>query len=513
MIFIAKYVSLYFRTSVSQILDPNGEQNGHVPRNVRLSLAAIDMVQPYVCLSQVSLAYNADEAPTARNVRRLYEGEREGGVRHGGNGNGHLRRSEARWRQMQARDNTSHDSTSSFPHDSTENVANSEEPSRPVFPAPEHARQHTDGNAAGIELEWYVGGALKVDCTFLAWHHNPSGGSAGAKDRSGSNWSKYMATLDTAAVQATFASACKPTTRRLNNLRDGAAGQDASTGAYTTAASFPVVASKVFSGASRWAKSTAAAQSPAPIGTNSTESVGISVAYEEEDPLRPLSTYRSTAWPHHSDTQKVFAPGRYWLVAWSMADQHYGAAGQGYPADMPPQSHLANVRTNPAWHKSAGHRSIHGRLFWPSDPVEVVVHSNGSYHVASTVTHCAWWDRAQIEERDVQDAPRAGSVAGWFGGRNTSGIAEGLTGELIKNMFDPAAYRSAGEQSTSAYKLYGVTLGLLLIMVVCCVVLYKMWRRSSIYTQVSSNKFANFSTLKTFRGRVTMNTLWSPTKQ
>jgi len=487
-----------------QILDPSGAQNGHVPRNVRLSLAAIDMVQPYVCLSQVGLAYKPDASHAPLKNRRQLNG---GGS---GSGSGHLRRSEVRWRQMQARDNASHGAAAS-PYHHSENTTSEAEPTAPVHvPASlQHAaHQHAAGSAAGIELEWYVGGALKVDCTFLAWHHNPSGASAGAKDRSGSNWSKYMASLDTAAVQATFGSACKPA-RRLNNLREGVGSQDASTSTYTSAANFPAVASKVFSGASRWAKSADAAP---PSVVNSTETIGGSLAYDAEDPLRPLSTYRATAWPHHPDTQKEFAPGRYWLVAWSMVDQHYGAAGQGYPADMPPQSHLANVRTNPEWHKTAGHRSIHGRLFWPSDPVEVVVHSNGSYHVASTVTHCAWWDRAHIEEHDVQDAPRAASVAGWFSGMNVS-ITDGLTNDLIKNMFDPASYRPAREQGTSAYKLYGVALGLLLITVVCCVVLYKMWRRSSIYSQVSSNKFANFSTLKTFRGRVTMNTLWSPTKQ
>jgi hypothetical protein len=29
-------------------------ENGHVPRNVRLTLAAIDLVQPYVCISKVN---------------------------------------------------------------------------------------------------------------------------------------------------------------------------------------------------------------------------------------------------------------------------------------------------------------------------------------------------------------------------------------------------------------------------------------------------------------------------
>lgn len=365
---------------------------------------------------------------------------------------------------------------------------------------------HAPNDATGIELEWYVGGASKVDCTFLAWHHHPSGAS---KDH-GSNWSKYLATLDSASVHATFAAAClrKPSSRKLNSLR--MANEDPTTSTYTATAKFPVVASRAFDGASRWAAhptgSTAWDLNKREV--NNTESIGNDIAYSSDDPMRPLSTYRAAAQPRHADTDKPFAPGRYWLVAWSMVDQHYGKAGRGYPADSLPQSHLSNVRTNAEWRKSAGNRSIHGRLYWPSDPVEVVVHDNGSYHVASTVTHCAWWDRAQIEEHDVQDARPA--ATGWFGGRINA--TDGLAQDLFRNMFDPVTYRPAGEQSGSAYKLYGITLGLLLITAVCCVVLYYMWRRSSIYAQVVNNKYANFSSLKTFRGRVTTNTVLSPTK-
>lgn len=471
------------------MMDPKGEQNGHIPRNVRLSLAAIDMAQPYVCLSQISLAY----PPTSSPPRRLGDASalQERKKLHTG----------LRARKMQA------------PQKSLDSVA----PLISTSPAKEDSAPLSlpplRRVASGIEVEWYVGGASKVDCTFLAWHAAPSV----SKDPSGSNWSKYLASLDSPSLRDSFASVCRsgssrPRRRTQSSLRESVdTTEDISLGSPDL---FPVVASPVDSGLSRWAESTKGRASKSPSNVSNVNApLSDSVKYSDTDPLRPLSSYRAVAQPYHTAAQRDFSPGRYWLVAWSMVDQHYGATGQGYPADMPPQSHLANVRTNPEWHKTAGHRSVHGRLFWPSDPVEVVVHSNGSYHVASTVTHCAWWDRAQIVEHDVQDTPRAASVAGWLSGMNVS-IAEGLTSDLIKNMFDPAAYRpSPGERSTSAYKLYGVTLGLLLIMVVCCVVLYKMWRRSSIYSQVSSNKFANFSTLKTFRGRVTMNTLWSPTKQ
>ena len=39
-----------------QILDRHSHNNGHVPRNARLALMAIDMVQPYVCFNDMRLS-------------------------------------------------------------------------------------------------------------------------------------------------------------------------------------------------------------------------------------------------------------------------------------------------------------------------------------------------------------------------------------------------------------------------------------------------------------------------
>jgi hypothetical protein len=40
--------------SSDELLQMNNSFNGHIPRNVRLSLAAVDMVEPYVCVSSVA---------------------------------------------------------------------------------------------------------------------------------------------------------------------------------------------------------------------------------------------------------------------------------------------------------------------------------------------------------------------------------------------------------------------------------------------------------------------------
>lgn len=438
-------------------MDPNGEQNGHVPRNVRLSLAAIDMVQPYTCLSQVSLINKQRRAVVPRRALR---------------------------------DRNARQLTAPPPLNATE--------SAPI---------------ADLQVEWYVGGSQTVDCTFLAWHTAPT---PVLQKNSHSNWSKYLATLDSAAMRGAFDATCHHSgeTSVENNLRREGQGAPAK-------ASFPVVASLTFNGTSRWAKgATASSSLEEEVPTSRTSSVGATISYAGDDPMRPLSTYRATIAPRHAN-RAPFAPGRYWLVAWSLVDQHYGVVGQGFPAEMAPQSHLSNVRTNPAWRKTAGHRAIQGRLYWPSDPVEVVVHANGTYHMASVVAHCAWWDRQLVVEHDVQAIrdptgsgdsalstdPASTTTASWFDFRNNT-IAQ----NVISNIFDRANYVPTGEQSGSAYKIFGITLGLLLITVVCCVVLYYQYRRSSIYAQVANNKYVNLSTIKHFRGRVTTHSALTPTK-
>ncbi len=451
-----------------------------MPRNVRLSLAAIDMVQPYVCLSHVGLTSHSKSAPTASH-RKLE-------VNMG-----------------QAVD--------------VSEVQRNHQNRSAHFVAKSNPTIEVRTPTADLDIEWYVGGAHRVDCTFLAWHLAPS---PALPKNAHANWSKYLASLDSAASLETFDTACHRAGKKSddNNLRRESASAP-------TAASFPVVASKSFNGTARWTKSTSES---ALVGqqsdTDNLAQVGNTVAFAADDPMRPLTSYRSTTAPRHAHSHEVFAPGRYWLVAWSLVDQQYGAAGQGYPVESTPQSHLSNVRTNPAWRKTAGHRIIQGRLYWPSDPVEVVVHANGSYHVASTVTHCAWWDRQLITEHDVHDVhaqrtstqggdradaaePTSIPAAAWFGYSNST-----TAQDLIKNIFDrtPRVPGSQQRGSDNAYKMFGITLGLLLITVVCCVVLYYQYRRSSIYAQVANNKYVNLSTIKHFRGRGTTHSALTPTK-
>jgi hypothetical protein len=50
-----------------KILNPNSKNNGHIPRNVRLALTAIDNVQPYVCISDISIQSSSSIAWSSVN--------------------------------------------------------------------------------------------------------------------------------------------------------------------------------------------------------------------------------------------------------------------------------------------------------------------------------------------------------------------------------------------------------------------------------------------------------------
>jgi len=292
------------------ILDPSSPESGHVPRNARLGLAAVDLAQPYVCFSAIT----------------------------GGN-------------------------TSSSSSDSS------------------------GSGMVSLDLQWYVGGATVVDSTFLALHPIPeSGGLEKLAD-----WTSYLETLPAPHLGDAHTAS--------EQRGAGGAGE-------------AVFVSERVSGSSRWVgkETTSTSTSTAGVGAG----VGAVADFAPDDPMRPLSSFSSPFAPT--------APGRYWLVAWAKVDQHFGSVsstpsvststttpasggssqvekGQGYPAELGPQSHLAQLRTDSSWSRQVGDRKTQGRLLWPSDPIQVMVQEQGGVlrvTVESAVRHCAWWTRPGI---------------------------------------------------------------------------------------------------------------------
>ena len=102
--------------------------------------------------------------------------------------------------------------------------------------------------------------------------------------------------------------------------------------------------------------------------------------------------------------------GIYWIIANARVDKSWGAQSQGNPSDIPPQSHLANARTNKAWNHEISStyfinysnavtkavrddKKVQGRLYWPSDPIVVEVDTTGDARILSEVYDCRWWSR------------------------------------------------------------------------------------------------------------------------
>jgi hypothetical protein len=158
-------------------------------------------------------------------------------------------------------------------------------------------------------------------------------------------------------------------------------------------------------------------------------------------PALPSSSHRSLLSELKPSTTTLL------LVAWGEVDSDWGNSGQGYPSTepqktrsasashlrgaagqssgngngaqpFPPQSHLSNARSNEKWREvnSAGVVKVQGRRFFPSDPVLVTFtvpterqgkglgkrsgQQRGAEvtvmaRVDSLVTHCASWDRKE----------------------------------------------------------------------------------------------------------------------
>jgi hypothetical protein len=110
------------------------------------------------------------------------------------------------------------------------------------------------------------------------------------------------------------------------------------------------------------------------------------------------------------------------VLASARVDQDWGTKSDGILPDVPPQSHMANVRTNPYWrHEKPDGKIIQGRVDWFSMPLTVVlteyeVDKNGEARV-ETEELSMRYDKSQIEHHEktytVPSNGRTTSTTDW----------------------------------------------------------------------------------------------------
>lgn len=105
----------------------------------------------------------------------------------------------------------------------------------------------------------------------------------------------------------------------------------------------------------------------------------------------------SSFYPHPTIVESnQLGPGQYWLIIWTKVDQKWGDSSQGEPKDINPQSYYVNARTNTSWHTHistniTSKRVVHGRIWFPSDPILIEINNQGEVLIKEAILHCAWW--------------------------------------------------------------------------------------------------------------------------
>lgn len=61
------------------------------------------------------------------------------------------------------------------------------------------------------------------------------------------------------------------------------------------------------------------------------------------------------------------------ILASARVDQNWANSRPNIQPEVPPQSHVVNARTNPAWHHESAGKHVKGRLDWFSDPITIVI--------------------------------------------------------------------------------------------------------------------------------------------
>ena len=329
------------------VLDNKSPENGHVPRNIRLSLMAVDVVEPYVCM-------------LSTNRTRII-------VKNGNNV------------KKPAATTTIKDNNNTTATDTT-----------------------------GLSISWSVGGAFQVSSTWLAWH--PVAMSEEELSSLDGDYTKYIRSLKAeSGVRATTATKgpalwSLPTGDNSNtHQKQFGIPEDpfgASFTALVSASRLPTQPSvmKKRSLEENRLTNQKGALKPGRYWLVAWAEVDQSWGEpnqgmpERENPQSHLSNLRTnTSYTKHvSSTQNV-------QIKPSVL--RGGGGGEGRP-DKLTSSLEKSIKGG---HLDLFSRTVQGRKAWPSDAMVVDVDANGDMHIRHATYHCSWWNRVHYDKNGVVD--------------------------------------------------------------------------------------------------------------
>jgi hypothetical protein len=476
----------------AEVLHSNGKENGHIPRNIRLGLMSIDLVEPYICFSQVQL--------------------------------------------FSASSSSSNSSDTSF--------------------AQQPALNLTSPAQTFLRMRWYIGGARVVDKTFLTLSRAPSSGvspftiasqgyfdllpsddvldeliasksvvnGVGINDSistmglsfgrnrhsprlispifsGGSRWHPSEI-KDESHVSSEYEDATvfdendplRPSSEyylsvNLSRLFSHRRRKLSDPMSFGTMGSF---ASSFFASPETHNEEKNENGKFHQMPTADIMAAAVSGMHERKlqpdtQPRRNLgSLFSSSASSQASSSLK----GKYWILAWATVDQEYGSAGQGQPAELGPMSYYANIRTKSQTRcemTGPEQRTCRGRRYWPSDFIELDVLEDGTIAHMRHVLHCASWSMPQ-------SGITATNLVSSKQDRNDTTAPEEPMHKLYLNKSPSAIFQSDVAESYSLEKSYTFLMVVLFITVFVAWHLSACWKRSRIYASVMSNKYLNLPT-------------------
>jgi hypothetical protein len=359
-----------------------------------------------------------------------------------------------------------------------------------------------------MNIEWYIGGAINVDETFLSlFSFRPSSSSSSKpKLTSTEDFTSYLSYISNDhMIEKALASS-----KSNSNLRSSSATSHHHHRhpyeKYNEHFDIHILPSSIHkNGKSRW---------------DLTASSSSMLNDTKVDPLLPRNLFKVNDIPLEAllsskdlrSGSTINSDGKYvfWLIAWSSVDSSFGKKGQGYPEGIEPQAYYSNIRTNPLWDCSPvidkqNNLSKHcqGRRYWPSDYIEIIIDQNFTTITVQSVEHCSWWEFASNKKESFQIKSKVSSSS-------TSSLSS-LLPPLSSFSINTSSFTTSGNDSIimipyhifyqsdentffTTERIYLVICLLLTVLVTVLSLIASYLRRNRVYSALINNRYLNLPT-------------------